>query len=180
MPLEAFYDVLREHGTFIDTDRYGTAFCPHPDPVGADQPHRRGHWVMTEYGWTFTSDLKISWVMDHYGRWVGSRAANCAWAWVPGGEWGPAWVDFRIGEKVVAATVGVFRWQSSSETALTPKTFRTLTSLKFRKAMPPCRRRPRGEFQARRLDYVALTEWRQFNALRETEPVRSAGRGCTV
>ncbi|MBP6608181.1 MAG: hypothetical protein KA258_01255, partial [Deltaproteobacteria bacterium] len=103
VPLEAFYEVLREHGTFIDTDRYGVAFCPHPDLVGADfQPYRRGHWVMTQYGWTFTSDLKISWVTDHYGRWVEAGLSNCAWAWVPGGEWGPAWVDFRVGEKVVA------------------------------------------------------------------------------
>src|SRR5690349_7373760 len=28
VPIEAFYDVLRDHGTFIDSDRYGVLFCP--------------------------------------------------------------------------------------------------------------------------------------------------------
>lgn len=178
VPLEAFYDVLREHGTFIDTDRYGTAFCPHPDLVGADfQPYRRGHWVMTEYGWTFTSDLKISWVTDHYGRWVEVGLQNCAWAWVPGGEWGPAWVDFRIGEKVVA-------WRPSA-----------YSGGKVRLKLPDAKNFPHfnvpdvppsdssyvvvreGEFQARRLDYVALTGAAQYSALRETEPVRDLRAG---
>ena len=46
VPIEAFYDVLRDHGTFIDSDRYGVLFCPHPDEVGADfQPYLRGHWI---------------------------------------------------------------------------------------------------------------------------------------
>ncbi|MBL9042471.1 MAG: hypothetical protein JNM83_12765 [Myxococcales bacterium] len=178
VPLEAFYEVLREHGTFIDTDRYGVAFCPHPDLVGADfQPYRRGHWVMTEYGWTFTSDLKISWVTDHYGRWVEAGLSNCAWAWVPGGEWGPAWVDFRVGEKVVA-------WR--------PLPYQ---GPKVRLRLPESRSFPRfnlpevppsdsayvvvreGEFQAKRLDYVALSGVQQFHALRETEPVRDLRAG---
>ena len=178
VPLEAFYEVLREHGTFIDTDRYGVAFCPHPDLVGADfQPYRRGHWVMTEYGWTFTSDLKISWVTDHYGRWVEAGLSNCAWAWVPGGEWGPAWVDFRVGEKVVA-------WR--------PLPYQ---GPKVRLRLPEAGWVPRfnlpevppsdsayvvvreGEFQAKRLDYVALSGVQQFHALRETEPVRDLRAG---
>ena len=178
VPLEAFYDVLREHGTFIDTDRYGVAFCPHPDLVGADfQPYRRGHWVMTEYGWTFTSDLKISWVTDHYGRWVEAGLQNCQWAWVPGGEWGPAWVDFRVGEKVVA-------WR--------PMPY---AGPKVRLKLPDARSFPHfnlpdvppsdsayvvvreGEFQARRLDYVALSGVQQYNALRETEPIRDLRAG---
>lgn len=178
VPLEAFYEVLREHGTFIETDRYGTAFCPHPDLVGVDfQPYRRGHWVMTEYGWTFTSDLKISWVTDHYGRWVEAGLQNCAWAWIPGGEWGPAWVDFRVGEKVVA-------WR--------PLPYQ---GPKVRLKLPEAKSFPHfhlpevapsdsayvvvreGEFSAKRLDYVALSGVQQFNALRETVPVRDLRAG---
>jgi hypothetical protein len=178
VPLEAFYDVLREYGTFIDTDRYGVAFCPHPDFVGADfQPYRRGHWVMTEYGWTFTSDLKISWVTDHYGRWVEAGLQNCTWAWVPSGEWGPAWVDFRVGEKVVAWRPLPYQGPKVrlklSESKSFPR-FNLPDVLPSDSAYVVVRE---GEFQAKRLDYVALTGVQQYNALRDTEPVRDLRAG---
>ncbi len=173
VPIEAFYDVLRDHGTFIDSDRYGTLFCPHPDEVGADfQPYLHGHWIMTEYGWTFTSDLKISWVTDHYGRWVEAGLQNCNWAWLPGGEWGPAWVDFRVGEKVIA-------WRPQAYFG--PRvTLRRPEAARFpRFSLPPANFSSDsgfvavrdGEFLARRLDYVALTGVQLFTALRETEPL---------
>lgn len=173
VPIEAFYDVLRDHGTFIDSDRYGTLFCPHPDEVGADfQPYLRGHWIMTEYGWTFTSDLKISWVTDHYGRWVEAGLQNCNWAWLPGGEWGPAWVDFRVGEKVIA-------WRPQAYFG--PRvTLRRPEASRFpRFSLPPANFSSDsgfvavrdGEFLSRRLDYVALTGVQLFTALRETEPL---------
>lgn len=178
VPLEAFYDVLRESGTFIETDRHGVAFCPLPDIVGPDfQPFRRGHWVMTEYGWTFTSDLKISWVTDHYGRWVETGLTNCNWAWVPGGQWGPAWVDFRVGEKVVA-------WRPSPY--IGPRVrFRLPEAKQFPKfvvpEIPPNDQAfvvvREGEFQARRLDYVALGGTQHERALADTVPIldREAG-----
>jgi len=69
--IEEFFEVLRDYGTWLDSDRYGHVFCPHPDVVGVDfQPYMRGHWTMSEFGWTFVSSSKISWVTDHYGRWV--------------------------------------------------------------------------------------------------------------
>lgn len=178
VPLEAFYDVLREHGTFIETDRYGTAFCPHPDLVGADfQPYRRGHWVMTEYGWTFTSDLKISWVTDHYGRWVEAGLQNCAWAWVPGGEWGPAWVDFRVGEKVVAWRPLPYQGPKVRLKLAEAKSFPRFNLPE----VPPSDSAyvvvREGEFSAKRLDYVALSGVQQFNSLRETVPVRDLRAG---
>ena len=173
VPIEAFYDVLRDHGTFIDSDRYGTLFCPHPDEVGPDfQPYLRGHWIMTEYGWTFTSDLKISWVTDHYGRWVEAGLQNCNWAWLPGGEWGPAWVDFRVGEKVIA-------WRPQAYFG--PRvTLRRPEAARFPHfSLPPANFSSDsgfvavrdGEFLSRRLDYVALTGVQLFTALRETEPL---------
>lgn len=65
IPIEEFFEVLRDYGTWIDTDRYGTIFCPHPDVVGVDfQPYQRGHWTMSEFGWTFVSSSKISWVTE--------------------------------------------------------------------------------------------------------------------
>ena len=35
----------------------------------------------------------MGWVAFHYGRWINTDAYG--WAWVPGNEWGPAWVDWR-------------------------------------------------------------------------------------
>ncbi len=67
-------DALKDYGTFLDSDRYGVVFCPHPDIVGPDfQPYLRGRWVMTEYGWTFTSDIRIS--EAHHGP-EGARQYN--------------------------------------------------------------------------------------------------------
>ena len=103
IPIEAFYEVLRDYGTWLDTDRYGTVFCPHPDVIGVDfQPYARGHWTMSSEGWTFVSPHKISWATDHYGRWVEVALTNCTWAWLPGSDWSPAWVEFRVSDRVVA------------------------------------------------------------------------------
>lgn len=173
VPIEAFYEVLRDHGTFIDSDRYGVLFCPHPEEVGADfQPYLRGHWIMTESGWTFTSDLKISWVTDHYGRWVEAGLQNCNWAWLPGGQWGPAWVDFRVGEKVIA-------WRPQPYTG--PRvTLQRPEAAHFPRFNLPAANYSSdsgyvavrdGEFLSRRLDYVALTGVQLYSALRETEPL---------
>src|SRR5690606_30832615 len=35
------------------------------------------------------------WAPFHYGRWV--HTPHRGWGWVPGYEWGPAWVDWRSG-----------------------------------------------------------------------------------
>ena len=179
VPIEAFYEVLRDYGTFIDSDRYGVLFCPHPDAVGADfQPYLRGHWVMSDVGWTFTSDLKISWVTDHYGRWVEAGLQNCNWAWVPGGQWGPAWVDFRVGEKVIA-----WRPQPYNGPRVTLRRPEAMSFPHF--ALPPTNFSSDsgyvavrdGEFLSHRLDYVALTGVQLYSALRETEPLRNVRAG---
>lgn len=173
IPVEEFYDALKDYGTFLDSDRYGVVFCPHPDIVGPDfQPYLRGRWVMTEYGWTFTSDIRISWITDHYGRWVEVNLTHCGWAWVPGGDWSPAWVDFRVSDKVIA-------WRPQPYAG--PKVrFRRREAYSFpRIALPPVSQSSDagyvavrdGEFQTRRLDYVALTGVQLYSALRDTSPL---------
>lgn len=179
VPIEAFFDVLRDWGTFIDTDRYGVVFCPHPDLVGPDfQPYMRGHWVMSEYGWTFTSDLKISWVTDHYGRWVETGLSNCNWGWVPGGDWAPAWVDFRVGDKIVAwrpkAYDGPRVQLNRSEAQRFPRFSLPQQSFSSDTGFVAVRE---GEFQARRLDYVALTGVKLYQALRDSEPLTDVHAG---
>ena len=60
------------------------------------QPYAtNGHWVVTEYGNTWVSDYNWGWAPFHYGRWY--QDPYRGWAWVPGTEWGPAWVSWRSG-----------------------------------------------------------------------------------
>lgn len=101
--MNAFYEVLSDYGSWLDTDRLGTVFCPSSEIFGADfRPYSKGHWVMSESGWTFVGEHSTSWVTDHYGRWVHTALRGCPWAWVPGDAWSPAWVDFRVGERIIA------------------------------------------------------------------------------
>ncbi|HJL16639.1 MAG TPA: hypothetical protein RMH99_13330 [Sandaracinaceae bacterium LLY-WYZ-13_1] len=41
----------------------------------------------------------IGWAVCHYGEWV--VLDDGRWAWVPGTEWAPAWVDWRRSERYV-------------------------------------------------------------------------------
>ncbi|MBL9003741.1 MAG: hypothetical protein JNJ46_05805 [Myxococcales bacterium] len=182
IPVEEFFEVLRDYGTWLDSDRYGHVFCPHPDVVGVDfQPYMRGHWTMSEFGWTFVSSSKISWVTDHYGRWVEVGLPNCSWAWLPGRDWSPAWVEFRVSDRVIA-------WR--------PQPY---SGPPVRMALPPAVQLPRvtlppeifsrdgrdagfvvvndNDFTARRIEGVALSGSQLYAALRETEPLQNPRAG---
>ncbi|MCS6914174.1 MAG: hypothetical protein RMK29_12980 [Myxococcales bacterium] len=101
--MDAFFEVLQPWGTWVQTDRYGTLFCPDPARFSPDfRPYRKGHWVMGAEGWIFVGDHPTSWVTDHYGRWVETNLSGCPWGWVPGEIWSPAWVEFHVGERVIA------------------------------------------------------------------------------
>src|SRR5690606_33962949 len=54
-----------------------------------------GHWEMTSYGNTWVSDYDWGWAPFHYGRW--HHAGRRGWLWIPGTQWGPAWVSWRSG-----------------------------------------------------------------------------------
>lgn len=101
--MDAFLEVLWDHGTWVNSDRFGHLFCPDPASFGPDfRPFTDGHWVMTPEGWTFVGRHATSWVTDHYGRWVQTGLVACRWGWVPGDAYSPAWVDFHVGESVIA------------------------------------------------------------------------------
>lgn len=89
-----FYDELGPYGQWVQTPEYGTVWIPN---AGADfQPYATsGHWVVTEYGNTWVSDYAWGWAPFHYGRWYQDRYRG--WAWIPGNDWGPAWVSWRSG-----------------------------------------------------------------------------------
>ncbi len=91
---QTFYDELDRYGRWIRDPEYGYVWSPTVER--GFQPYAtRGHWVMTEYGNTWVSDYDWGWAPFHYGRWIYDDYEG--WLWIPGSEWGPAWVDWRNG-----------------------------------------------------------------------------------
>jgi len=89
-----FYEPLGPYGYWVDLPNYGR--CWYPAYVGSDwRPYGEGHWEWTDQGWYWVSDEPWGWATYHYGRWV--LDSYYGWVWVPGTEWGPAWVAWREG-----------------------------------------------------------------------------------
>jgi hypothetical protein len=89
-----FYAPLSTHGAWIEVGSYGR--CWRPAGVAVEwRPYCEGHWVWTDCGWYWASDEPWGWACYHYGSWVFDPVH--AWIWVPGVEWGPAWVSWRVG-----------------------------------------------------------------------------------
>lgn len=90
-----FYDSLAPYGSWIYVADYG--YCWQPTVVVANpgwQPYcNYGRWVYTDCGWYWRSDYSWGWAPFHYGRWF--HHPRRGWCWVPGHEWGPAWVSWR-------------------------------------------------------------------------------------
>ena len=94
--VETFYEPLDNYGDWIQTDDYGYVFQPQVATGNRNwRPYTDGHWVQTDYGWTWQSNEDFGWATYHYGRWA--RVSGAGWVWVPGKEWAPAWVSWRRG-----------------------------------------------------------------------------------
>jgi hypothetical protein len=96
--LGLFHDRLAVHGDWIHLDAYGDVWTPRHVAHGW-RPYISGHWVFTDYDWTWVSDDPWGWATDHYGRWLFDP--DYGWVWVPGPVWGPAWVAWRSGDGFV-------------------------------------------------------------------------------
>ncbi len=92
-----FQQTLAPYGSWVNDADYGQVWLPAVAIVGADflPYYSNGHWVLSEYGWTWVSDWSWGWGPFHYGRWL--RMSSRGWCWVPGTTWGPAWVSWRSG-----------------------------------------------------------------------------------
>ncbi len=90
--IQIFFDQLSPYGQWVNYPGYGYGWIP---AVGADfSPYATaGHWVFTDYGWTWVSDYTWGWAAFHYGRW--NYDPYYGWIWLPDNVWGPAWVSWR-------------------------------------------------------------------------------------
>jgi hypothetical protein len=88
---QQFYDDLSPYGNWVNYQNYGYVWVP--EEVGFRPYYNNGHWVYTNYGWTWASDYNWGWAPFHYGRWLYDD--DYGWMWIPGYEWAPAWVSWR-------------------------------------------------------------------------------------
>jgi len=91
---QPFYDDLSPYGRWVFVTGPGWVWSPYNVQAGW-RPYQLGHWVFTDYGWTWASDEQWGSVVYHYGRW--NMDPTYGWIWAPGTEWGPAWVAWHEG-----------------------------------------------------------------------------------
>ncbi len=89
-----FYDDLASYGNWVQRPSYGWVWRPQA-VASSWRPYQRGHWVQTDDGWTWISTEPYGWATYHYGRWYQDPSEG--WEWVPGNDWGPAWVSWQEG-----------------------------------------------------------------------------------
>jgi uncharacterized protein DUF6600 len=93
--IDFFYNNLND-GNWVEVGDYGYCWQPSVAVSNSDwRPYADGYWAYTDVGWTWVSNEDFGWATYHYGRWV--RLEDQGWMWVPGYEWGPAWVSWRTG-----------------------------------------------------------------------------------
>lgn len=92
-----FYDTLTPHGDWVELDDYGYCWRPFVDDHW--RPYTDGQWVYTDAGYTWFSNEPWGWATYHYGRWT--KVQSWGWVWVPGYEWGPAWVSWRTNDDYI-------------------------------------------------------------------------------
>lgn len=93
-----FHDSLSPYGRWVSVGSYGQCWAP----VGVDagwQPYTVGHWIYTDYGWTWVSSDPWGDATYRYGTWTFSPPYG--WVWVPGFVWAPAWVTWSYTDDYV-------------------------------------------------------------------------------
>ena len=89
-----FYSELSPYGEWVRHPQYGWSWFPRNVRAGW-RPYSLGRWVESDYGWVWVSDEPFGWATYHYGRWAWDPRVG--WLWVPGTDWGPAWVAWQQG-----------------------------------------------------------------------------------
>jgi hypothetical protein len=88
-----FYSSLDAHGDWISIG--GGVYAWHPLHVSVNwMPYHHGRWIWTDDGWYWVSEEPWAWAVYHYGRW--QYDDYYGWIWIPGCDWAPAWVEWRV------------------------------------------------------------------------------------
>jgi hypothetical protein len=95
---EFFHSSLTPFGSWHASGSYGQVWIPHLRVIGW-HPYAYGHWVYTDFGWTWVPAYEWGAIPYHYGTWA--LDPELGWVWVPGYTWAPAWVVFRTGPSYV-------------------------------------------------------------------------------
>jgi hypothetical protein len=93
-----FYGYLGPYGLWVSYTPYGYVWIPR-DIGYRWRPYSVGHWLWSDYGWTWISGERWGWLVYHYGRW--GWDGRLGWFWVPDTVWGPAWVAWRWGDQYI-------------------------------------------------------------------------------
>lgn len=107
--VDTFEPYLSPYGEWLYVPGYGRVWQPGLGVVGSNfYPYgTNGHWQLSDAGWVFASDLPFGWAVFHYGRWF--RDPFRGWCWLPGDQWAPAWVSWRMGGPYIGwAPIGPF------------------------------------------------------------------------
>jgi len=89
-----FFSSLGPYGEWVAVDNSVYAWRP-VNVGGTWRPYYNGRWAWTDYGWYWASEEPWAWATYHYGRWYYDDYYG--WMWMPGYDWAPAWVEWRIG-----------------------------------------------------------------------------------
>jgi len=87
-----FHNQLSPYGNWINYPGYGNVWVPNQVPTDFSPYATAGHWVYTDYGWSWVSDYAWGGIPFHYGRWFRDNAYG--WMWMPGYQWASAWVTW--------------------------------------------------------------------------------------
>lgn len=93
-----FYSSLSPHGEWIEAGPDFYVWRPFHISPGW-HPYVHGRWVWTSYGWYWVSYEPFGWAVFHYGRWYYDDFYG--WVWIPGYDWGPAWVEWRYNDDYI-------------------------------------------------------------------------------
>jgi hypothetical protein len=128
-----FEATLAPYGDWITVGSYGRVWRPHAHVVGANfRPYATGgRWEYTSHGWIWRSSYSWGWAPFHYGRWF--HDAYAGWVWVPDTTWGPAWVDWRVGNGYVGwAPLAPRGWRAAASWYFVPAPyFRSPTLVRY-------------------------------------------------
>jgi len=89
---QIFYDQLSPYGDWVYDPVYGYVWIPDAGP-GFIPYLTNGYWSYTDCGWAWISGYPWGWAPFHYGRWYFDPVYGAVW--IPGDQWGPAWVVWR-------------------------------------------------------------------------------------